>query len=277
MENKKKQEKRNNMAKYKIFSKTEEALYHDRKSNEDNYMFFELSLMNDEKIVFVIVADGMGGLADGQQTSANAVEGFSKAIYEKLLFYYMKREFSQQSLSTNSGILVDLVRAAFVYANEFVCSNAQGREVGTTLSVIGILNNYAIVANVGDSPVYYYNSENKTLDLISQLHTEAELKVKEGKCVRYSPEYHAISNIVYKSLGQWEELLDEDVYIDILGHLNPGDMFLIGSDGAFGRLTEDQIMEVISGEKEYQILDDLFKKARCTTEDDQTAIFYKMI
>lgn len=270
------QEMENNMAAYKIFSRSEKSTAFHHKVNEDNYIYEEISLMNDEKLMLIVVADGMGGLFEGEKASKHAVEAFGKKIYEMLLEQYMERKYSHFSLTHNAEMLVELVREGIIHANQAVCEKADPfAATGTTLSVVAILGEYAVIANVGDSPIYYYDAKEKALKLVSRLHTKAEKDVEKGLYSRYTDFYYYNDHLLYKSLGDHEVLTDDDIYLDVIGYINPGDMFLVGSDGAFGRMREDQIAAIIGEQDEYNVLKKLFEQARLDKEDDQTAVLYK--
>ncbi|MBE5954871.1 MAG: serine/threonine-protein phosphatase [Lachnospiraceae bacterium] len=264
------------MSVYKIFGRTEKSTDPGHKNNEDNYLFMEVSLMNDEKLLLMVVADGMGGLADGDKASTHALEAFLLKMQEKLLSYYMERKFTHYSLTNNAGELVELIREAVIYANQQVYEKADPYvQTGTTLSVAAVLGSYAVVANIGDSPIYYYNKEREEMRLVSRLQTKAEDDVEKGLYRRYSEIYYNNDHILTKSMGRLEMLAGEDIFVDVIGYINPGDMILVGSDGAFGRMQEEEIYEVISRKAEYKVLEQLFARAREDKADDQSAILYK--
>lgn len=266
------------MAKYRVFHRTEQSkdIYH-HEVNEDRYMFAEYGLMNDEKLTLLVVADGMGGLSDGAVASHYAIKGFMQSIYENILELYLESDNENFSLTYYADELKKMVVTAIIEANKAVCDNAEPFvETGTTLSVVAILGGLAIVANTGDSPVYFYRSETGEFSIVSKLHTVAEQDADVGVYERYSDEYYANDHIIYKSLGNQEQLQEEDVYVKVVGYLQSGDIFLIGSDGAFGRMREQEILDIVQQEKETLVLRALFEQARKDKDDDQTAILYKV-
>ena len=52
-------------------------------------MFCEFAFMQDKKIKVLVVADGMGGLEDGEQASTNAVKGFLNSFHSDITEIYM--------------------------------------------------------------------------------------------------------------------------------------------------------------------------------------------
>lgn len=265
------------MSGYKIFSRTEKSRDWEHKVNEDQYFHIEYSFMNDEKLLLIILADGMGGLSQGDQASYNAVYGFASEVYQHLLKMYMDNSREDFSMTYYAGDMEQILKNAMRAANKNVCDHADPYEpTGTTLSVVAVLGGYAIAANVGDSPIYYYSARTKEFRLISELHTKAEKDVEAGMYDRYSAQYYENDHIIYRSLGTKNHLEDEDIYVRLVGYLEQGDMFLVGSDGAFGHMREEEIYQVVSQAEDGTVLKELFEKAREDKDDDQTAVLYRM-
>lgn len=265
------------MAKYRILKRTEKSRNIDHRVNEDKYLFAEYSFMNDEKFWVMIVADGMGGLSDGDQASYRAVRGFAGAIYQKILDLYLGYDAENFSLTYYADKVEKAIKEAFTRANQEICEHADPFvETGTTLSVLVVLGSYAVIANMGDSPIYYYRKETDEFTLVSELHTLAELEAKNGCYERFSEEYYSKDHQIYRSLGFTDHLDAEEVYSKVIGYVASGDFFLIGSDGAFGRMGEEEIFQIMGQENEQEVLKNLFERAREDKNDDQTAILFKV-
>lgn len=54
-----------------------------------------------------------------------------------------------------------------------------------------------------------------------------------------------IDHRIYNSLGLYGELNPENICVTSIGKLEQGDVFLMGSDGAFGRMKEEEIQTMI--------------------------------
>lgn len=263
---------------YRVYTRTEKSKSLDHKVNEDSLMFSEYSFMEDKAIRLLVVADGMGGLEDGDKASRNAILGFLKTFYEKTMLLYMEADMDGVSMRYYAEQLEQVLIEAVKNANAEVCKNADFlKPTGTTLSAVCIVDNYAIIINVGDSPVYFYRAKSHELKLVSVLQTQAEQEAEAELYERYSAEYYANDHRLYCSLGQYSQLRTEDIRVASVGCLKNGDMFLLGSDGAFGRMQEYEILELIAPcdkEDEEFIITQLFELARMDKADDQTAILY---
>ncbi len=264
---------------YRVYTSTEKKMGIGNRQNEDHYMFSEYKFMNDKKIQLLIVADGMGGLDDGEKASFDAVRGFLSSFYGKIVEVYMNHAYVDGfSLEYTMNEIEDVMVQAIQHANKVVCQGADLiKETGSTISAVCVLENYAVIANVGDSPVYFYRKNKGRLTLVSTLQTGAEQDVENGLYERYSPSYYDNEHKIYCSLGQYSNLSEENICISCVGQLQQGDIILMGSDGAFGRMFEDEILELIVDcpkEEEGFILGELFDRAILDKNDDQTAILY---
>lgn len=265
------------MANYRVFSRTEKSREYNHTENEDRYLFTEYCYMNDERIKVFALCDGMGGLEDGKKASSNAVRAFVESFHRRLTTEYINSTEQYFSICYHADRLAAMVREAIKDANREVLNKREKfTRTGTTISVVVVMEEYAIVANVGDSPIYFYHADTRELKMISKLHTKAEQDADAGLYARFSPEYYQNDHKLYRSLGAYDDLLDEDIFIKTIGHLKTGDCFLVGSDGAFGRMNEEEIKELMNETKDTLFLKALFEEARKDKDDDQTAIFYKI-
>lgn len=265
---------------YNILTDTEKSHMRTHKFNEDRCLFTEFGFMGDKKVILMLVADGMGGLEDGQIAAENAVIGFTQACYNELMSCYLKNmDMDEFSLNYAVHDVEDAMIRAMQAANDRVCENADPmRQTGTTLSAVCVIEGqFAVITTIGDSPVYFYRKSKNKLQLASKLQTQAEQDVEAGLYERNSEEYYENDHRIYASLGAYSELEPEEICVSSIGRLRSGDVFLMGSDGAFGRLKEEEIQKLVEycekGNEGF-VLAQLFSRARKDKDDDQTAILF---
>lgn len=172
-----------------------------------------------------LVADGMGAHAAGETASKKAAEVIP-LTYRKL------RDLPPQ----------EALRQAVTEANQEIFQYAQANEnfrgMGTTVSVLVLLPGTAWIAQVGDSRVYRCRGER--IEQLSQDHSLVwELKRLPEE---YRPQY-VPKNIITRSLGP-----QTDVEVDIEGPLpvEPGDCFVLCTDGLSGQVSDDEIGEIVN-------------------------------
>ena len=267
--------KRGNMN-YRVYWSSRKSSGHSE--NEDKCIFTEYRFMDDIPIQLLVVADGMGGLSDGQIASGNAVSGFSEAFYAQMARKYMNTKMDGYSSRYSEQDVEEAMIYAMDAANGRVCAGArEATETGTTLSAVCVVEDFAVVINIGDSPVYIHKKEHGTTELVSRLQTVAEMNAEKGVYSRGSKEYFDDEHRIYACLGQYERLPKDSIRLKPIGRFREGDAILVGTDGAFGRLEASDIENLVMErpeEEEGFLLSSLFDDARKFKDDDQTAILY---
>jgi protein phosphatase len=200
-----------------------------RATNEDAF------LINDE-IGLYVVADGMGGHAAGEVASQEAVD---------TIFGMVKRGLS--AIPRLTGDLTDeraraacrLIEGAVQAATYMVFAMAEfDREktgMGTTISALLGLGEYAVTAQVGDSRIYQISAGNAIQ--ITEDHTLIAWQLKQGLITPEEAGRSPHRNVITRAVGNHD-------YVEVdtgLVNLSAGDRFLVCSDGLHGYLREDEI------------------------------------
>jgi protein phosphatase len=174
-----------------------------------------------------VVADGMGGHAVGEKASAKAVQDiphlYQKHVHEGVI-PALNRAFSE----TNSGI------------HAIGQENPEFRGMGTTSTALILRPEGAWVAHVGDSRAYRIRdgvAEQLTFD-----HSWVwEIAKRQGVDPDELGDFK--KNVIIRSLGP-----DPEVEVDIEGPhpVQPGDVFLLCSDGLTGLVNPTEIGAIVT-------------------------------
>lgn len=183
-----------------------------RSHNEDN-----IHLWAQENLVLAIVADGMGGAAAGEEASRIAVE----TITDRL-----KVESRTQQPDIPESLLRSAVKAANLSIMREAIERPMNRGMGTTVTLVYIMNNEARFAHVGDSRAYRIDRYG-SIEQITSDHSFVQALLDAGHITAEQAETHPMSNVLYRALGQTEDL-DVDTY---QAALHPGDTLVLCSDG----------------------------------------------
>jgi protein phosphatase len=175
-----------------------------------------------------MVADGMGAHAAGELASKMACECVPHT-YRKLLDRAPAEALKMAIVAANSAI------------HERGQANAEFQGMGTTCTVLVLLPNAAIAAHVGDSRLYrvrHGKIEQLTFDHSLVWEMMAAGQMPRGEVASFIPK-----NIITRSLGP-----RGDVQIDLEGPfpLEPGDTFLLCSDGLSGQIKDEELGAVLS-------------------------------
>ena len=119
-----------------------------REYNQDN-KFVIPKVVNGDKVLLAVVADGMGGTDEGGEASRRV-----KVILERWFEDNIKELHSQTKIKNSlNKALKDINDEIYSYGKENLCS------LGTTAAIIILKDKEYIVANIGDSRVYKFSSK----------------------------------------------------------------------------------------------------------------------
>lgn len=239
-----------------------------RSANEDSYCHMELKINLEATVSAMVVADGMGGLSAGKTYSEAAVELW----YRGLLQTIMGEGFRDCSLQQQIETLTEFSETIFGRINHRLYKKGldAGMKGGTTLSAAIHFWDTWMIGNCGDSPVY--GLKNGRLFLLGEIQNVASQMVKKGIVQEGSSLFFQNKNRLTEYLGKRGEVHPHCVLL----HEDAVDGILMGSDGAFGNLSLNDMEHILNSTRAPgQMLKDLFAQARAAGEEDnQTAILF---
>ena len=170
------------------------------------------------------VADGMGGESHGELAALTAVS-------------------SLDGVDPSAGTqgLIDYLQDR----NRDICRMIQknsGTRSGAAFVGLCLWENSASVVNIGDCRAYLYREGR--LSQLSQDHTPVRTMVELGvltpEAARRRPERHKLT----QHLGIFPEEMVIEPY-GIQGRIQPGDLFLLCSDGLYDMVEDDSIQRIL--------------------------------
>ena len=175
-----------------------------------------------------LVADGMGGHRAGDYAS--------RYMVENLVIYLNKHR--------GTGVVGQL-KNAIDQVNRGLYRESLSQEefygMGCTLVAGVVEDNILYVANVGDSRLYLIHGS--LIHQVTRDHSYVEEMVAMGQMERDSSAYNRQKNIITRAMGI-SETVDTDFFeVD----LEPGDYFLLCSDGLTNMVEDRDICRIVSG------------------------------
>lgn len=223
------------------------------KVNEDSCVVCA-DMIDEEEIVLLAVADGVGGLNAGDKASrlvVDAVQGCFKQC--------VKQEMPAEDIYS---VLVESIAKA----NELVLNLSQksGLQSGTTLTVLLLAADGYRYYHIGDSRAYHISD--KSIHKISQLTKDDSETV---------PKQTADGRVVMKAyLVECIGIKQDLCYQQGHGAYSKGDIFMLCTDGIFKKLPEAVLQKAVRRRRSNMeaLCRDLVKNAKQLGETDNLTI-----
>jgi len=220
-----------------------------RKNNEDAFLgvrfdaqdvnllgMFGQAGLETRDYVFA-VSDGMGGASAGEFASRITVDKITE-----LLPPTFQRSASglRRGFSDVLDELFTEVHRALVYLGG---SYDECRGMGATLTLCWFTPEWLYWAHVGDSRLYYF-PVGGGIKQVTQDDTHVAWLLREGKISSYEARNHPMKNSLQRALGAGNQFVDP--HFGRIGY-EPGDRFLICSDGIWDQMFENDLLRVLGG------------------------------
>ncbi len=231
-----------------------------RQNNEDNFGY-------DSRYGIYIVCDGMGGQAAGEVASKLAVDTmlayFREAAASGALSDMTE---SGDGLSTRAHVL----GSAIYQANEAIYTAARQpghAGMGSTIVAVLVQDEFYAIGHAGDSRIYLIRDG--SLQQLTQDHSLVMEQVRRGLLTMEEAQRSEMQNIIIRALGP-----DQRVEADLEDHVaSAGDILLLCSDGLNRHVTDNQILEVLKGTTDLQLIADrLIERARSGGGSDNITV-----
>jgi PPM family protein phosphatase len=229
----------------------------DRTTNEDSTGYRarrSLGAAHNDTIVVACVADGIGGLAKGEDASQAAVSGFLD-----FPLFEVSKQAAQEAISL---------------ANARVMGALEGKSGGCTFTGVIADGNKIALAHVGDTRAYIVTD---TVQQISEDHSMVAMFVKMGIITPEAAHNHPDSNKIMRALGSHRELPPDYVHLSELT-VSENARIVIVSDGVWGVFPPKEFEIALLEPLEVQDLaDSLVRQAlKRSTSDNATALVMKL-
>jgi len=237
-----------------------------RSANEDSFLV-------DPEWKLYIVADGMGGHQGGGYASSHAV----KRIQEEIAGSDDEQERTQPvGISAGRTPAQIKLRNALLIANDHLFKKALEdpnlRGMGTTVTAMQLEDSALNIAHVGDSRLYLLRDG--SLRQLTKDHSWVQEQVDSGVLTDEEAKTHPLKNIITRSLGHDRELLVDLIKIEF----EPGDKYMMCSDGLTNMVDDDLILEVMSEMDVESAVNDLVRRAlEAGGLDNVTAVMVEIL
>jgi len=204
-----------------------------RQHNEDAF------LVADDAKLF-LVADGMGGHAAGEIASRIAVDSISEFILHTKEDDGTWPHAYDEHFGRATNRLMAALRLANTRVLEAMRKDARLRGMGTTVVACMADDSTMSVAHVGDSRAYLVRKGQ--LSRLTNDHSWVFEQVQAGMLTEAEAEKHPLRNVITRALGGALSVTPDAAEVQS----EPGDVYLLCSDGLTGMVPEEEILRIIS-------------------------------
>ena len=199
-----------------------------------------------------IVADGLGGHADGELASSMAISTIRDILPDS---------------PPNEDALIDAIRQA---SKEIFAAQNPQHPMHTTVTALWLGSTAGIAAHVGDSRVYQFR--NGEIIYQSLDHSVAQMAVLVGELPPDELRHSRDRNRLIRVLGTSDVPLVDSQALSV----QPGDRFLLCSDGFWENVLETDMLETLTytatADDWLTSMRTIAENAANTSQDNHTAI-----
>lgn len=185
------------------------------------------------------VADGMGGHPAGDVASRLAVETLLSAFENDGPPSLSGSDDTSSNGEDAGDWMAEAVRAAHRRILDEGRRDPERHGMGTTLTSLLVGSGSYLVGHVGDSRAYLLRDG--SMSPLTRDHTPLQEEVDSGRLSREEARVHPLSHVLSQALGTTGEV--EPEVVD--GRLEPGDVFLLCTDGLTSTVPEARIAEIV--------------------------------
>lgn len=195
----------------------------------------------EERLGLYCVADGMGGHAAGEVASQEAVEtvmGMVKRGISKL--HELHHPVNDEHARAACRLMESAIQAATYMVYSMAEMDRTKTGMGTTISALLVMRNFAIYAQVGDSRIYKIKGND--VAQLTEDHTLIAWQLKQGLITPQEAKRSPHRNVITRAVGNRDYVQVDTGIIP----LESGMRFLLCSDGLHGYLTDPDIAPIVA-------------------------------
>lgn len=213
----------------------------------ENQDFYRAGRLSDDTY-WIVLCDGMGGVAEGGRASKMAGEYLQSEIQKHvvdLLTPEAVRSFMMQAVQ----------RCNMRIYEESHKNGEKMITMGTTVVMAIVRDSLAQIVHAGDSRAYVIQKNG--IKLLTKDHSIVQELVDSGRITPEQAANHPNKNIITSALG-----VDTETQIDYDEHkFAKGDVLLLCSDGLSNMVSDARLYEIVTDNEFYRVADKLVQSA----------------
>jgi protein phosphatase len=243
-------------------SNIKKQVFHFHHQGNREYQEDAWYISEDQKLF--IICDGVGGANNGSLAS------------EKICSYIADQY--KKLISLDSQTIENLIQNASQSLKALAQKEVNLNNMATTIALLYLKENTAIIAHVGDSRIYHYNPSNHKLSctkdhsLVQELFDLGVIKTQEEMS------QHPMKNRITRAISSnsRNEERNENAHIDKIQNISDDSVFLICSDGVNESVNDNDIFNLLQTRNLEHGFDLLKENCIQNSKDNNTCIIVKV-
>ena len=200
-----------------------------KNTNQDSVCIKIAEVEGKGQVALAMVCDGMGGLAKGELASATVIRRFSEWFEKELPS--VVNSYSWNDLASKFTNMVKEL-------NYKILEYGKGAEInlGTTLSLMLIIEDKYMIVHVGDSRIYEISNG---VHQLTEDQTFIRREIKAGRMTPQEAKTHPKRNMLLQCVGASREVNPDVTFGDIKADC----VYLFCSDGFRHVISDDEMYE----------------------------------
>ena len=212
------------MKKFKITVGSKTDIGNVKQVNQDA-LLCKIGSMNNNEFGLFVVCDGLGGLEYGEVASKKTTEYFEEWWNTNIKTILQTNDSEKLIRESLEEVLIKSNREIIQLSNEI------NSKIGTTASVLFILNKNYYIVHIGDSRIYEIN---KNMIQLTEDHSQYEMLRKQG----IKNLQNVKKNVLTQCIGVNDKL---DIFYK-KGKISKNTNFLICSDGLHNKMDKESVI-----------------------------------
>lgn len=232
-----------------------------RPNNQDS-LIVRRGQLDGQDFFLLAVADGMGGMSQGDRASYTAAVLLGRWWDGELPVLLTRKPFSWESISASLSVAIDQIN--WTIRSE----STTDAKSGTTLSLLFFFDGRYLLKQVGDSRIYLLRGD-KVFQMTKD-QTWCQQEIDQGRLTPQEASVHRMRHVLISALGIREDYICQEGQ----GEAAAGDWFLLCSDGFYNEIeVTTRWLPAQKGVAPQQVLDGLLAQIKeKRAEDNISAI-----
>lgn len=216
-----------------------------RSVNEDSFLVCRLpdpSVEGGESLL-AIVADGVGGHAQGERASRECVQ-------------IIRDQIARSSFASGPAVLRSALETAHAHLQALAREDQMTDAMGTTCTAAWLGNGQVYIAQVGDSRAYILRDD--TAVQVTEDQTMVQKLLREGLISESEAAKHPQKSMILQALGISEQIDVEVFHVPLLKQ----DSMLLCTDGLHGLVSDAEMAQIVASHPVQDALQQLIHLAR---------------